>query len=408
MLAEAKKEAERIIKDARERQERLVGEEEVTKQAERAAEDIVEDARAREREIRLGRRGLRRRDPQHARGQPVEVHRSSPARARAPAGQGRTGRSRLISEPARPRLRASLVGIGSARWTLTQVRYKLQVARALLGTGIAHPERPDKTLRSLAALHRWGPSSAAAYSGGAIRFPDRAAIIDDRGTLTFAEMHRRTNALAHVLADAGIGEQDSVAIMCRNDRGFVEATVACAKLGAGALYLNTMFAGPQITDVLAREAPAAVIYDEEFAELVAEGAAEAQAVRRLERAGHRRHLRPTLEQLIATADTSRSAPAGAERSCRDSHLGDDRRSEGGIARAARHAGAGGGAVLEDPAEGARDDGDRRAAVSLVGLCALHARSGAVDDARAAAQVRPRGHPQGGRPSTARAPWRSCR
>jgi cell division septum initiation protein DivIVA len=54
MLAEAKKEAERIIKDARERQESLVGEEEVTKQAERAAEDIVEDARAREREIRLG------------------------------------------------------------------------------------------------------------------------------------------------------------------------------------------------------------------------------------------------------------------------------------------------------------------------------------------------------------------
>src|SRR6266853_1970592 len=54
MLAEAKKEAERIIKDARERQERLVGEEEVTKQAERAAEDIIEDARTREREIRLG------------------------------------------------------------------------------------------------------------------------------------------------------------------------------------------------------------------------------------------------------------------------------------------------------------------------------------------------------------------
>ena len=54
MLAEAKKEAERIIKDARERQEQLVGQEEVTKQAERAAEDIVEDARAREREIRLG------------------------------------------------------------------------------------------------------------------------------------------------------------------------------------------------------------------------------------------------------------------------------------------------------------------------------------------------------------------
>ena len=54
MLAEAKREAERIVKEARERQDQLVSQEEITRQAERAAEDIVEDARAREREIRLG------------------------------------------------------------------------------------------------------------------------------------------------------------------------------------------------------------------------------------------------------------------------------------------------------------------------------------------------------------------
>ena len=54
MLAEAKREAERIVKEARERQEQLVSQQEVTRQAERAAEDIIEDARAREREIRLG------------------------------------------------------------------------------------------------------------------------------------------------------------------------------------------------------------------------------------------------------------------------------------------------------------------------------------------------------------------
>jgi cell division septum initiation protein DivIVA len=54
MLAEAKREAERIVKEARERQEQLISQEEVVKQAERSAEDIIEDARAREREIRLG------------------------------------------------------------------------------------------------------------------------------------------------------------------------------------------------------------------------------------------------------------------------------------------------------------------------------------------------------------------
>jgi cell division septum initiation protein DivIVA len=54
MLAEAKREAERVVKEARDQQVRLVSEQEITLQAERAAEEIVEDANARAREIRLG------------------------------------------------------------------------------------------------------------------------------------------------------------------------------------------------------------------------------------------------------------------------------------------------------------------------------------------------------------------
>lgn len=54
MLAEAKRESERIIREAREEQTRLIGDEEVVKQAERQSDEIVEDARTREREIRLG------------------------------------------------------------------------------------------------------------------------------------------------------------------------------------------------------------------------------------------------------------------------------------------------------------------------------------------------------------------
>jgi vacuolar-type H+-ATPase subunit H len=54
MLAEAKREAERIIKEARDQQARLISDEEVYKQAERGAEEIIEDARETERQIRLG------------------------------------------------------------------------------------------------------------------------------------------------------------------------------------------------------------------------------------------------------------------------------------------------------------------------------------------------------------------
>jgi len=154
-----------------------------------------------------------------------------------------------------------------------ELMQRLQVARTLLDTGMIQPVRPDKALRSLGVLRRWGPTSPSAYAGAAIRFPERTAIVDERGTLTFAEVDRRTSALANELRRAGISEQDDVAIMCRNHRGFVEATVACGKLGAGVLYLNTAFAGPQIADVLEREDPVALVYDEEFTELVREGAA---------------------------------------------------------------------------------------------------------------------------------------
>jgi len=154
-----------------------------------------------------------------------------------------------------------------------EVMQRLQMARTLLDTGMIQPVRPDKALRSLGVLRRWGPTSPSAYAGAAIRFPERTAIVDERGTLTFAEVDRRTSALANELRRAGISEQDDVAIMCRNHRGFIEATVACGKLGAGVLYLNTAFAGPQIADVLEREDPVALVYDEEFTELVRDGAA---------------------------------------------------------------------------------------------------------------------------------------
>ena len=54
MLAEAEREAERIVEETRKRHTQLVSQHELTRQAELAAQDIIEDARAREREIRLG------------------------------------------------------------------------------------------------------------------------------------------------------------------------------------------------------------------------------------------------------------------------------------------------------------------------------------------------------------------
>ncbi len=146
---------------------------------------------------------------------------------------------------------------------------KVFTARTLVERGVFRPARPDRLVRTVLALRRWGPTAAAGYETSAIRYPDRAAVVDELGSLSFAEVHRRTNALAHALADRGVGEGDHVAVLCRNHRGMIDVTVACSKLGAHALYLNTMFSGPQIRDVCDRHEPKAIVYDEEFADVVA-------------------------------------------------------------------------------------------------------------------------------------------
>jgi acyl-CoA synthetase (AMP-forming)/AMP-acid ligase II len=136
--------------------------------------------------------------------------------------------------------------------------------------GLLRPMRPDKLARVAERYIRWGAAPALGSAANAITHPDGTAIIDEAGALTWMETHRRSNALARALRDEGIGLGDGVAIMCRNHRYFIEATMACSKLGALALYLNTAFAGPQLADVMEREEPKTLIYDQEFTDLLSD------------------------------------------------------------------------------------------------------------------------------------------
>ena len=181
------------------------------------------------------------------------------------------------------------------------------VVRTLWDARVLRPSRPDRALRALVTLARWGPTLAAGYIGTAARHPRATAVVDEAGALTFSQVHRRTNSIAAGLSAAGVREGDGVAIMCRNHRGFIEASIACSKLGAHALYLNTAFAGPQVRQVLDREQPACLIFDEEFAGIL-EGMQEAQPsfVAWAEEARVTRH--PTLEGLIGAASPRAPRP----------------------------------------------------------------------------------------------------
>ena len=131
--------------------------------------------------------------------------------------------------------------------------------------GVDPPRKVASVLRSLGALGPIGGALAVA----AVRHGDHTGVIDERGSLTFSELDARSDALAFGLRARGVAEGDTIGILCRNHRGFLDITFAAAKLGARALYLNTDFAGPQLRDVCAREGVSLLVHDEEYNELVA-------------------------------------------------------------------------------------------------------------------------------------------
>jgi fatty-acyl-CoA synthase len=195
-------------------------------------------------------------------------------------------------------------GLASRAWTIAG--RGIHAARTFYSAGMITPDRPDRLLGLVQAIRKWGNTPAAGYAAAAARYPDNDAIVDELGRLTFAEVDDRTNRLASAFADAGILEGDQVALMCRNHRGFIEATVALSKVGCTVLYLNTAFAGPQLEEVVKREKPTAIVYDEEFSELLE------NAAKRRKRfiAWHDSEdlSDPTLDQLMEEGDPAEPVP----------------------------------------------------------------------------------------------------
>ena len=140
---------------------------------------------------------------------------------------------------------------------------ELYYLRVCARAGLVTLDPPRTAIAVVRAIRRHG-TLGGATGVAAARHGDRLAIVDERGSLTFAELDARTNALANALIARGLRAGDGVAILARNHRGFVEATFGGAKAGARLIYLNTDFAGPQIREVAEREGARLLICDDEY------------------------------------------------------------------------------------------------------------------------------------------------
>ncbi|WP_063041394.1 acyl-CoA synthetase [Nocardia pseudovaccinii] len=167
-----------------------------------------------------------------------------------------------------------------------------------------NPLRPDHAARSAFNVLKFGPFAGVVMHAAQTR-PDAAAIVDERGEVSFGELNEQSSALARGLEAQGIKPGDVVALLARDHRGMVLSLLATGKLGVRTVLMNTGFAKPQFADVAARENVKAVLHDSEFLDLMS--AIPAEIPRVLTWVDEKDNVDPsvsTIESLIKTRSTA--------------------------------------------------------------------------------------------------------
>ena len=94
---------------------------------------------------------------------------------------------------------------------------------------------------------------------GARAHPDRPALVFGEAVRTHADLHERASRLAGVLASAGVGRGDRVALLLHNGFEFVETMIACHLLGAVAVPVNFRLSPDEVAYVLANSGAVAAV-----------------------------------------------------------------------------------------------------------------------------------------------------
>src|SRR5205807_2140943 len=190
----------------------------------------------------------------------ASVDMDSAALARVAAISCRSHGRGQLEEDASMELDPRTIMSGSLRLAERAVDETYYVALCIR-SGVVGLDPPHRVAKMLLAFQRYGLLGGS-ISAAALRHGDRAAILDERGTLSYSELDSRSNALANAWRDRGLEAGQGVAILVRNHRGFLESVFAGAKCGARIILLNTSFAGPQIREGANREDTDLLVHDD--------------------------------------------------------------------------------------------------------------------------------------------------
>lgn len=106
-------------------------------------------------------------------------------------------------------------------------------------------------------------------SRNAIQYPDREALVFEKTRYTWSELNRRVNRLANALLSLGLKKGDKVAMLAENIPAMVEANYALAKIGVVYFPVKTRLLAPDIQYLIGLSDAKALIFHDEFSEMVA-------------------------------------------------------------------------------------------------------------------------------------------
>ncbi|NBE80081.1 non-ribosomal peptide synthetase [Micromonospora rubida] len=104
-------------------------------------------------------------------------------------------------------------------------------------------------------------SAAQLVLARAARHPDRRAVVDADGSLTYSELAGRVHALARVLRTHGVSPQDLVGVLTQRRSALIVAMLAVQVVGAAYVPLDPDFPAARLAHIAADAGLAAVVLD---------------------------------------------------------------------------------------------------------------------------------------------------
>jgi fatty-acyl-CoA synthase len=149
-----------------------------------------------------------------------------------------------------------------------------RVMKRLREAGAVSPRSPLAVAKAFPWLIGRGPSLGIVSQMNSVTLQHKIAIYDRNGSVTWTELDLRANRAANLFRDLGLRGNDRVALLLRNGREIVEATLGAQKLGIVACPLNTWAKTKELQATLENSRAKVLVYDTAHAEQVASCASE--------------------------------------------------------------------------------------------------------------------------------------